>query len=170
MSEKQTYKTILPTDVDPRLVSALGEMLIAFGRLEYMFAVAIKRLEENRTLEQVIADFSGSQGNLGSLIRYCRKHLSSLSDACDKAKRLNTDRQDFFHATFAATEKGKYVRFRELAGYADLQSDIEKIREITKKVNSLIEELDKKTDSSLTDPKQSAESIAKVSAPPFSRS
>ena len=91
MSEKQIHKTTLPRDIDPTLAKALGEMLVAFGWLEYMFTVAIKRLEKNRTLEQVIADVSGPDGNLGSLTRYCREHFSSLSDACDKAKHLNTD-------------------------------------------------------------------------------
>ena len=175
MSEQQIQKTenhitSLPRKIDPTLAIALGEMVVAFGRLEDMFKVAIKRLGKNRTLYQVLTDFSGGRGTLGQLITHCRKHFSSLSDACDKAEHLNTDRQNFIHATFAATEQGQYVRFRELVGYANLQSDIDKIREITEKVNSLIEELDKKTGSLLTDPKQSTENIATLSAPPISRS
>ncbi len=96
--------------------------------------------------------------------------MSRERDACDKAEHLNTDRQDFLHATFAEMEEGQYVRFRKLVGYANLGNDIEKIRTVTEKVNSLIEELDKTTGSLLTDPKQSAKSIATLSALPFRRS
>ena len=170
MEKTENHITTLPREIDQNLAMALGKMVVAFGRLEDMFKVAIRRLEKNRTLNQVITDFSGGRGTLWQLISHSRKHFSSLSDACYKAEQLNTDRQDFIHATFAATEQGQYVRFRELVAYADLQSDIQKITKITEEVNSLIVQLDQKTGSLLTDPKQLPEIIATLSAPPISRS
>jgi hypothetical protein len=117
--------------------------------------VAIKRLEKNRSLDQVVADFSGMRGTLGSLISHCRDHFPILSDHCIKAEKLNTDRQDFIHATFAAMDEGQYVRFRKLVAYGDLKSDVQQIRGITEKANSLIEELDQATGSLITDPNKS---------------
>lgn len=164
MQKTEAHITSLPREIDQDLAIALGEMVVAFGRLEDMFKVAIKRLENNRTLDQVVKDFSGPRGTLGSLIAHCRTNFVPLSDSCAEAERLNTHRQDFIHATFAATEEGRYVRFRKLVGYADLGTDIEQIRSITQKANSLIEELDRKTGALLTDPEESGKIIVTVSA------
>ncbi len=170
MQKTENHITTLPREIDQKLAIALGEMVVAFGRLEDMFKVAIKRLEKNRTLDQVVTQFGGGRGSLGKLILYCRDHFPILSDVCVNADQLNTDRQDFIHATFAVMEEGQYVRFRKLVGYADLGNDIEKIRTITEKVNSLIEELDQKTGSLLTESKKSEEIIVTVSATTISRS
>jgi hypothetical protein len=170
VSEKPTPKTeshitTLPREIDQNLAIALGEMVVAFGRLEYMFKVVIKRLEQKRTLEEVIKAFSGGSGTLGKLIDHCRKNSPSLNGFCNKAVQLNTDRQDFIHATFAATEEGRYVRFRKLIGYGTLSNDIERIKEITNNANSLIEELDHQTGSLVANTIPSNETIATVSAP-----
>jgi uncharacterized glyoxalase superfamily metalloenzyme YdcJ len=175
MNPKQIQKTerhitALPREIDRNLAITLGEMVVAFGRLEDMFKVAIKRLENDRKLDQVVNAFSGMRGSLRSLISHCRDHFPILSDHCVKAEQLNTDRQDFIHATFAATDEGQYVRFRKLVAYGDLESDVEQIRRITEKANSLIEELDQATGSLITDPKKAGEIIATVSAPTISRS
>jgi len=170
MQKTENHIITLPREIDSNLAIALGEMVVAFGRLEDMFKVAIKRLVKNKTLEQVVKQFSGMDGALGRLIIHCRKHFQILSDVCDKAGRLNIDRHDFIHATFAVKEEGQYIRFRKLVGYVDLEKDIQKIRTITEKVNSLIEELDQTTGSLLSDPKQSGEAIATVSATTISRS
>ncbi len=164
MKKAEAHITSLPREIDQSLAIALGEMVVAFGRLEDMFKVAIKRLENNRTLDQVVKDFSGPRGTLGSLIAHCRANFPPFSDSCAEAEKLNTHRQDFIHATFAATEEGRYVRFRKLVGYADLRTDIEQIRSITQKANSLIEELDRKTGALLTDPEESGKIIVTVSA------
>lgn len=170
IQKTETHITSLPREIDPNLAIALGEMVVAFGRLEDMFKVAIKRLENKRMLDQIVMGFSGPRGTLGSLIVHCRANFPLLSDACVVAERLNTHRQDFIHATFAATEEGRYVRFRKRVGYADLNTDIEQIRDITRETNSLIEELDRKTGGLLTDPQESNEIIVKVSAPSSFRS
>lgn len=164
MHKTETHITSLPREIDPSLAVSLGEMVVAFGRLEDMFKVSIKRLENKRTLDQVVTDFTGSRGSLGSLIAHCRTNFPPLSDACAEAETLNTHRQDFIHATFAATEEGHYVRFRKLVGYADLKTDIEQIRSITEKTNSLIEKLDRKTGALLTDPGESGKFIVTTSA------
>ena len=164
MHKTETHITSLPREIDPSLAVALGEMVVAFGRLEDMFKVSIKRLENKRTLHQVVLDFSGMRGTLGFLISHCRSNFPTLSDLSAEAEKLNTRRQDFIHATFAATEEGRYVRLRKLVGYADLNTDIEQIRSITEKVNSLIEELDRKTGTLLSDPEKSEEIIVTVSA------
>ena len=170
MQKPENHVITLPREIDPNLAIALGEMVVAFGRLEDMFKVAIKRLEKKRTLDQVINDFSGMQGALGPLITYCRNHFHILADLCVRARQLNNDRHDFVHATFAVKEEGQYIRFRKLVGYVDLEKDIENIRTLTGNANSLIEELDRNTGSLLTDPKESGENVATVSAPPFSHS
>lgn len=164
MKKTEAHITSLPREIDQRLAIALGEMIVAFGRLEDMFKVAIKRLENNRTLDQVVKNFNGPRGTLGSLIDYCRTRFPPLSDSCAEGEKLNAQRQDFIHATFAATEEGLYVRFRKLIGYADLNTDIDQIRSITNKTNSLIEELDRKTGGLLTGPDESVKIIATVSA------
>ena len=139
-------------------------MVVAFGRLEHMFKVAIKRLTHDKSLDQVMMNFGGPRGTLGSLTNHCRSNFPLLSEACAEADTLNTHRQDFIHATFVATEESHYVRFRKLVGYADITTDIEQIRGTTEKVNSLIEELDRKTGALLTDPEQSKRIIVTVSA------
>lgn len=165
IKKTESHVTSLPREIDQNLAIALGKMVVAFGRLEDMFKVAIKRLENKRTLDQVIKKFSGPRGTLGSLIYHCRGHFPLLNDACLKAEKLNSNRQDFVHATFAAMEERQYVRFIKLVGYADLAKDIEQITEITEKVNSLIEELDQRTGSLLTDLKRSKQIMVTVSAP-----
>jgi uncharacterized protein (UPF0297 family) len=170
MSEQQIQKTeshitSLPREIDQSLAVALGEMVVAFGRLEDMFKVAIKRLENKKPFDQVIKEFSGGGGTLGKLVIPCRSHFPNLTDTCNKAENLNTDRQDFIHATFAAMEEGGYVRFRKLVGYMDLATDIGHIKEITGKTNSLIEELDQKTGSLLTKSKDSSKFMVTFSAP-----
>jgi len=114
-------------------------------------------------LDQVIKEFGGGGGTLAKLIIHCRSHFQNLTDTCNKAEKLNTDRQDFIHATFAATEEGGYVRFRKLVGYADLAHDIELIAEITNDTNSLIQELDQLTGSLLSESRHSKQVIATVS-------
>ncbi len=161
--EKQEYHiTDLPLSIDPNLSQALGEMVIAYARLEDMFKVAIKRIEGERTLEQVIKDFSDMDGTIGRLVNYCQK-FSSLSGCCEEAKALNVARQDFVHATFAADDAGQYVRFRKLVGYSDLKKDIEEIISITGHVNRLIQDLDAVTGAILTEQNQS-NIVARVSA------
>jgi hypothetical protein len=155
--------TDLPRQIDPQLATALGEMVVAYGRLEDMFKVAIKRLERERSLEQVIKDFGGMDGTISNLAIYCKK-FPCLLTGCEKAIELNKSRQDFVHATFAADDKGQYVRFRELSAYTDLGKDIGMIRKLTEDVNSLIEELDRETGSLLTDPSQTAKVIVTISA------
>lgn len=109
MNEQPIHKTevhitTLPREIDQYLAIALGEMVVAFGRLEDMFKVAIKRFERNRTLDQVLKDFNGQRGTLGFLINHCRTSFPLLCDSCVEAEKLNVHRQDFIHATFAATE------------------------------------------------------------------
>jgi hypothetical protein len=140
-------------------------MVVAFGRLEDMFKVAIRRLERNRQLDQVVRDFSGGRGTLEKLSKYCRSNFPILNDTCTKAEELNRDRQDFIHATIAVTEEGQYVRFRKLVGYADLRKDIERIIDITKSTNLLIEQSDQLTDSVSNESRPSQDVIATVSAP-----
>ncbi len=163
IQKTEAHITTLPREIDQSLAVALGEMVVAFGRLEDMFKVAIKRLENKRTLDQIIVDFSGMRGTLGALTSHCRSNFPMLSENCDEAEKLNTHRQDFIHATFAATEKGRYVRFRKLMGYADINTDVEQIRGITENANSLIEELDRKTGALLNDLEKSNKFIATVS-------
>lgn len=80
IQKTETHITSLPREIDPSLAVALGEMVVAFGRLEDMFKVSIKRLENKRTLDQVVKEFSGPRGTLGSLIAHCRAnfHLSLI--------------------------------------------------------------------------------------------
>jgi hypothetical protein len=144
MEKKEAHITQLPLAIDPVLSIALGEMVVAYGRLEDMFKIAIKRLEGRRTLEQVIKDFGGMDGTIGRLAKYCEK-FDELSSCCAKAKALNDSRQDFIHATFAADDQGRYVRFRELIGYTNLEADVKNIKQITCEVNTLIEEIDRST-------------------------
>ena len=94
-------------------------------------------------LEEVLREFE--KMTLGGLIEVCRNRCPKLTKLCDKAYSLNQQRQDFIHATFAATEEGDYVRFRKLVGYGDLAKDIETLESVTKEINALIEELDKTT-------------------------
>ena len=163
IQKTERHITELPRQVDPRLSAALGEMVVAYGRLEDMFKVAIKRLEPGSSLEQVIKDFSGMDGTIRNLASYCKK-FPCLVTCCEKAVELNKSRQDFMHATFAADDKGQYVRFRALVAYTDLEKDIGMITKINEDVNSLIENIDQETGSLLTDPSQMAKIIATVSA------
>ena len=87
IQKSEHHITALPREIDRDLAIALGEMVVAFGRLEDMFKVAIRRLEKNRTLEQVVTDFSGQRGTLGSLISYCLDRFPILSDHCVKGQR-----------------------------------------------------------------------------------
>jgi hypothetical protein len=141
--KNEQHVTVLPREIDVNLARALGHLVVAFGRLEDMLKIAIKRTEQTNKLEDVIREFEGK--SLGSLITSCRKRCPSLAQSCDKAVKLNQQRQDFIHATFAATEKGRYVRFRQLVGYEDLAKDIATIETVTKEANALIEELDQAT-------------------------
>lgn len=161
----ERHITVLPREIDRDLAIALGEMVVAFGRLEDMFKVAIKRIESRKELDQVMKEFSGGGGTLGQLITYCNNHIPKLRDCCNTASQLNQSRQDFVHATFAATEEGGYVRFRELVGYTDLAADVARITKITTETNSLIERLDQETGSLLTTQAQTDRTIATVSAP-----
>lgn len=163
IQKTERHITELPRKIDTRLSTALGEMVVAYGRLEDMFKVAIKRLERERSLEQVIKDFGGMGGTILNLATYCKK-FPCLVTCCEKAVELNKSRQDFIHATFAADDKGQYVRFRELSAYTDLEKDVGMITKINEDVNSLIEKIDQETGSLLTDPRQTATIIATVSA------
>ncbi len=162
----ERYITDLPRKIDTRLSIALGEMVVAYGRLEDMFKVAIRRLEGERSLEQVIKDFGGMDGTIWRLANYC-KRFPPLIDCCDRAVDLNMERQNFIHATFAADDKTQYVRFRELVAYTDLEKDIGTIKKITEDVNSLIESIDQETGSILTDPTKTETIIATVSVAPM---
>ena len=51
MQKKETHITQLPRAIDLELARPLGEMVVAYGRLEDMFKVAIKSLEGKRSLE-----------------------------------------------------------------------------------------------------------------------
>ena len=113
--------------------------------------------------EQVIKDFGGMDGTIGNLASHCKK-FPCLVACCEKAVELNKARQDFIHATFAADDKGQYVRFRELSAYTDLEKDIGMITKINEEVNSLIEKIDQESGSHLTDPSQTEKIIATVSA------
>jgi len=163
IQKTERHITELPRKIDPRLSTALGEMVVAYGRLEDMFKVAIKRLEPGSSLEQVIKDFGGMDGTIGNLASHCKK-FPCLVACCEKAVELNKARQDFIHATFAADDKGQYVRFRELSAYTDLEKDIGMITKINEEVNSLIEKIDQESGSHLTDPSQTEKIIATVSA------
>ena len=163
IKKTERHITELPRKIDPRLSTALGEMVVAYGRLEDLFKVAIKRLERERSLEQVIKDFGGMGGTISNLAAYC-KRFPSLVTCCEKAIELNKSRQDFIHATFAADNKGQYVRFRELLAYTDLEKDIGMITKINEDVNSLIEIIDQESGLLLTDPNRKEEIIAIVSA------
>jgi hypothetical protein len=93
MSEQQIQKTeshitSLPREIDQSLAIALGEMVVAFGRLEDMFKVAIKRLENKKPFDQAIKEFSGGGGTLGKLVIHCRSHFPNLTDTCNKAENL----------------------------------------------------------------------------------
>ena len=146
IQKTERHITELPRKIDTRLSIALGEMVVGYGRLEDMFKVAIRRLEGVRTLEQVIKDFGGMGGTIGSLANYCKK-FSPIAASCEKALALNTSRKHFIHATFVADDKGQYVRFRELVAYTNLEEDIGTITKITENVNSLIEKIDQETGS-----------------------
>lgn len=165
ITKTERHITVLPRKIDRDLAIALGEMMVAFGRLEDMFKVAIKRIESRKQLDQVIKDFSGGSGTLGQLITYCNNYIPVLKECCNTASQLNKNRQDFVHATFAATKEGEYVRFRELVGYTDLAADVAQITHITKNANSLIEKFDRETGSLLTAPNQTDHTIATLSAP-----
>ncbi len=52
LQKNRAHITTLPREIDQSLAAALGKMVVAFGRLEDMFKVAIKRLENKRTLDQ----------------------------------------------------------------------------------------------------------------------
>ena len=160
----ERHITVLPREIDRDLAIVLGEMVVAFGRLEDMFKVAIKRIENRERLDEVIKEFSGGGGTLGQLISYCHNNVPALIDSCDIGIQLNQKRQDFIHATFAATEDTGYVRFRKLVAYTDLELDKARIREITQNANSLIEKLDQETGSLLTSSNQTNQTIATVSA------
>jgi hypothetical protein len=159
----ERHITELPRKIDPRLSTALGEMVVAYGRLEDMFKVAIRRLEDERSLEQVIKDFGGMDGTIGKLVAYCEK-FPCLVTCCQKGGELNKARQNFIHATFAADDKGQYVRFREQVAYTDLGKDIGTITKINEDVNLLIAKIDQKTGSPLAQSGQREEIVAIVSA------
>jgi hypothetical protein len=148
IQKTENHITDLPRNIDPHLSIALGEMVVAYGRLEDMFKIVIKRIEGNQSLEDVIRTFSGMDGTIGRLASYCEK-FPTLSVFCANAKTLNASRQDFIHATFAADDTGQYVRFRQLVGYTDLNRDITEIKRITEDVNSLIQTLDSITGAAL---------------------
>lgn len=137
----------LPEHSDDNLCLSLGKMVIAFGRLEDMLKVCIKRIRSNENLSDIIEEFSGMKGTLDRLIdSNALKGFSSISAEISLVQILNKERQDFIHATFAHDEDtNSYVRFRKLVAYKELEQDIKKIDEITTKVNSLIDALDKKT-------------------------
>jgi hypothetical protein len=141
--------------------------LLAIG-LEDMFKVAIKRLEGVRTLEQVIKDFGGMDGTIGNLAKYCKRFLP-LADSCEKAIELNTERQNFIHATFTADDNGQYVRFRALSAYTNLGKYIVTITIMTEDVNSLIEKIDQETGSLLTHSGKKETIIATLSVAPMRR-
>jgi hypothetical protein len=148
-NEKRVTKTekhiIELAEVDADLCLALGKMVIAFGRLEYMFKIAIKRLENGSSLENVIAKFDGQKGTLKTLSDYCQR-FPELSTSRSTADGLNQKRNDFIHATIGKDLKHNgYVRFRKLVGYRDLENDIIEVNRITQDVNSLIVEIDEKT-------------------------
>lgn len=154
MTKNEKHIVQYSREVDAQLAIALGEMVIALGRIEDMFKVAIKRLDRpQRTLEEVIEHFSGSNGTLNSLIEYCDdpNAYPQIVACCTKAKIVNVKRQDFIHATFAI-ENGEHIRFRKLIGYTNLQKDIEEIRQITDDVYALIDELDAATGAPLSEP------------------
>ena len=161
----ETPRAHLPRKIDSGLAIALGEMVIAYGRLEHMFKFAIKRLTPGARRDSILQKFSGNNGNLGNLVNYCIEHHLVVESAT-KAKDLNRDRHDFIHATIAAYDEGQYVRFRDLFEFADMQHDIVTISRLTYDVNKLIEELDQATGSSLTDPRNHDTNIATLSAPP----
>jgi hypothetical protein len=79
------------------------------------------------------------------LAQYCKK-FSRLTAGCEKALELNKLRQDFIHATFAADDRGGYVRFRELVAYTDLERDVSLISLITNDANALIVDIDKESE------------------------
>jgi hypothetical protein len=79
------------------------------------------------------------------LAQYCKK-VSRLTACCEKALELNKLRQDFIHATFAADDRGGYVRFRELVAYTDLERDVSLISLITNDANALIVDIDKESE------------------------
>ena len=167
IKKSEQHITELPREIDPRLSIALGEMVVAYGRLEDMFKVAVRRLEKGRSLEQIITDFGRMGGTIGNLTNYCKDRFPPIADSCDKALTLNIERQNFIHATFAADDRGQYVRFRQLFAYTDLEKDIAAIRKITEDVNSLIEEIDVETGSLLTDPSKTETIIASISVAPM---
>jgi len=132
-------------EIDINLAVALGNMVVAFGRLEDMLKVVIKRVEKKDSLKEVIDRFSGLDGTIGKLKSYCETHKILPKPFYAKLDELNKSRQDFVHATIALTEDGKYIRFRKLNGYADLTKDIADIEKISKEVNGIIIDLDRTT-------------------------
>jgi hypothetical protein len=163
--KSRRHVTDLPIAMDETLAKALGHFVVAFGRLEYMFKIAINRSERKQELKGVIQSFEKS--TLGQLIDSCRKRCPNLTNLCDEADSLNKERQDFIHATIAATEKGEYVRFRKLSGYLDLPKDTDKVVTVTQKVNDLIKKLDLATGSPLSDQSRGDSIVATVSALPL---
>lgn len=138
------------TAIDIDLSVALGEMVVAFGRLEDVFKVAIKRLEKpQRTLEEVVKEFAGPKGTIGKLVEHCEKNFSVLKASCQTALSLNSQRQDFVHATFGI-EKGNYVRFRTLTAHTDVKKDIQDIQKLTSDVYALIKQIDQVTGAPLS--------------------
>ena len=144
IQKTERHITELPRKIDIRLSIALGEMVVAYGRLEDMFKVAIRRREGTRSLEQVIKDFGRQKGTLFHLAKYCEK-FPCLGTCCKQALKLNQLRQDCIHGTFVVDDMGQYVRFRELVAYTNLDKDIGTITKITVDVNSLIEKIDQET-------------------------
>jgi hypothetical protein len=161
ITKTEHHVTFLPTDIDEDLTKALGHLVVACGRLEGMLKLAIKR-EQKKDLAEVVREFD--RAPLGTLIRSCRERCPNLKESCDKADQLNQHRQDFIHATLAATDEGGYVRFRKLVGYQNLENDIETIMTITKEVNALIQELDTATGSLVPGRLDDGSGVIKVSA------
>lgn len=167
INKNEMHITSFPREVDRDLAIALGEMVVAFGRLEDMFKLVIKRAESpQRTLAQVIQLFSGVKGSLDKLVKYCETNFSNLelSECYEEAKSLNTERQNYIHATFGLIQEDQYVRFRSLVAHTDLAQDIQSIKGVTERVNALISKLDQKTGAPLASAVQNESIITAVSA------
>lgn len=141
IDKNEEHITNLHAEVDPELARYLGEMVVAYGRLEDMFKVVIMRLKTNKTLAEIINEYSDT---LAQLIISARE-FPILNDCCNEASRLNTTRQDFIHATYTRDPNGRYIRFRKLAGYADLGGDISAIKTINEDVYRVIKKLNEVT-------------------------
>jgi hypothetical protein len=165
IAKMEKHVTVLPREVDDSLLKALGHLVVACGRLEDMFKIAIKRIEQNPNLEEVLKELSGKA--LGELIQECRVRCPRLEKLCEEGSRLNKHRKDFIHATFAADEEGGYVRFRKLVGYDSLEKDIATLETATKDINTLIENLDRATGSLATSLPKPDSVVAIFSVPPL---